>query len=68
MKEKIKLVKEVIVHKNISLRNAGIIAGAAAIFAFLFGIIITTADSGLPNFAAECRIRTEQTQHQNESK
>jgi serine protease Do len=35
-------------HKSISLRNAGIIAGAAAIFAFLFGIIITAS---LPNFA-----------------
>ncbi len=35
-------------HKNISLRNAGIIAGAAAIFAFLFGIIITAS---LPNLA-----------------
>lgn len=35
-------------HKNISLRNAGIIAGAAAVFAFLFGIIITAS---LPNLA-----------------
>ncbi|UCD05675.1 MAG: Do family serine endopeptidase [candidate division WOR-3 bacterium] len=35
-------------HANISLRNAGIIAGAAAIFAFLFGIIITAS---LPNLA-----------------
>jgi serine protease Do len=33
---------------NISLRNTGIIAGAAAIFAFLFGIIITAS---IPNFA-----------------
>ncbi|UCG31192.1 MAG: Do family serine endopeptidase [candidate division WOR-3 bacterium] len=35
-------------HKDISLRNAGIIAGAAAIFAFLFGIIITAS---IPSFA-----------------
>ena len=35
-------------HKNISLRNAGIVAGAAAVFAFLFGIIITAS---IPNFA-----------------
>jgi len=35
-------------HTNISLRNAGIIAGAAAIFAFLFGIIITAS---IPTFA-----------------
>lgn len=35
-------------HANISLRNAGIIAGAAAIFAFLFGIIITAS---IPTFA-----------------
>ncbi len=35
-------------HKGISFRNAGIIAGAAAIFAFLFGIIITAS---LPNLA-----------------
>lgn len=36
-------------HKNISLRNAGIIAGAAAVFAFLFGIIITASLPGLAN-------------------
>ncbi|UCD20131.1 MAG: hypothetical protein JSU64_03065, partial [candidate division WOR-3 bacterium] len=35
--------------KNISLRSAGIIAGAAAIFAFLFGIIITASMPGLAN-------------------
>ena len=35
-------------HTNISLRNAGIIAGAAAIFAFLFGMIITAS---IPSFA-----------------
>lgn len=35
--------------KNISLRNAGIIAGAAAVFAFLFGIIITASMPGLAN-------------------
>jgi serine protease Do len=40
--------QEVIVSKNISLRNAGIVAGAAAIFAFLFGIIITAS---IPNLA-----------------
>jgi serine protease Do len=37
------------VHKNISLRNAGIIAGAAAVFAFLFGIIITASLPSLAN-------------------
>lgn len=36
-------------HKNISLRNAGIIAGAAAVFAFLFGIIITASLPSLAN-------------------
>jgi serine protease Do len=36
------------VSKNITLRNAGIIAGAAAIFAFLFGIVITAS---IPNLA-----------------
>ncbi|UCF69936.1 MAG: DegQ family serine endoprotease [candidate division WOR-3 bacterium] len=35
--------------KNISFRNAGIIAGAAAVFAFLFGIIITASMPGLAN-------------------
>ncbi len=37
------------VYKHISLRNAGIIAGAAAVFAFLFGIIITAGLPGLAN-------------------
>ncbi|MGD8978907.1 MAG: hypothetical protein PVH23_02415, partial [candidate division WOR-3 bacterium] len=36
-------------HKNISLRNAGIIAGTAAVFAFLFGIIITASLPSLAN-------------------
>jgi len=36
------------VHKHISFRNAGIIAGAAAVFAFLFGIMITAS---IPNLA-----------------
>jgi serine protease Do len=45
------------VHKNISLRNAGIIAGAAAVFAFLFGIIITAS---LPNLANRSEASPEQ--------
>jgi serine protease Do len=44
------------VHKNISLRNAGIIAGAAAVFAFLFGIIIIAS---IPNFANRSEASTE---------
>jgi serine protease Do len=46
------------VHKNISLRNAGIIAGAAAVFAFLFGIIITAS---LPNLANRSEASNEQS-------
>jgi hypothetical protein len=45
------------VHKNISFRNAGIIAGAAAVFAFLFGIIITAS---LPNVANRSEASNEQ--------
>ena len=45
------------VHKNISLRNAGIIAGAAAVFAFLFGIIITAS---LPTLASRSEASPEQ--------
>jgi serine protease Do len=41
-------IQEVTVHKHISFRNAGIIAGAAAVFAFLFGMIITAS---IPNLA-----------------
>jgi len=37
------------VHRDISLRNAGIIAGAAAVFAFLFGIIIVASVPNLAN-------------------
>jgi serine protease Do len=37
------------VGKSISLRHAGIIAGAAAVFAFLFGMIITVSMPGLAN-------------------
>jgi serine protease Do len=44
---------------NISLRNTGIIAGAAAIFAFLFGIIITAS---IPNFANRGEASPEQDQ------
>jgi serine protease Do len=44
-------------HKNISLRNAGIVAGAAAVFAFLFGIIITAS---IPNFANRSEAGPEQ--------
>ena len=36
-------------HRDISLRNAGIIAGAAAVFAFLFGIIIVASVPNLAN-------------------
>jgi serine protease Do len=46
------------VHKNISFRNAGIIAGAAAVFAFLFGIIITAS---LPNLANRSEASNEQS-------
>ncbi|MCK4453045.1 trypsin-like peptidase domain-containing protein, partial [candidate division WOR-3 bacterium] len=42
---------------KISLRTAGIIAGAAAIFAFLFGIIITAS---LPTLANRSEAQTEQ--------
>lgn len=45
-------------HKNISLRNAGIIAGAAAVFAFLFGIIITAS---LPTLANRSEAQSEQS-------
>ena len=45
-------------HKNISLRNAGIIAGTAAVFAFLFGIIITAS---IPNFANRSEASPEQS-------
>lgn len=44
-------------HKNISLRNAGIIAGSAAVFAFLFGIIIT---AGIPSLANRSEASPEQ--------
>lgn len=37
------IAKEVNMINKISLRTAGVIAGAAAVFAFLFGIIITTS-------------------------
>ncbi|MBE0433338.1 Do family serine endopeptidase [candidate division WOR-3 bacterium] len=43
--------------RNISLRNAGIIAGAAAVFAFLFGIIITAS---MPNLANRGEASAEQ--------
>ncbi len=42
---------------KISLRTAGIIAGAAAVFAFLFGIIITTS---IPTFANRSEASQEQ--------
>ena len=44
--------------KNISLRNTGIIAGAAAVFAFLFGIVITAS---LPNLANRGEASDEQS-------
>jgi len=44
------------VHTKISLRNAGIIAGAAAVFAFLFGIIIVAS---IPNLANRSEASTD---------
>lgn len=45
---------------KITLRTAGIIAGAAAVFAFLFGIIITVS---LPAIANRSEASIEQTTH-----
>lgn len=52
-----KLQKEVVMANKISLRTAGIIAGSAAVFAFLFGIIITTS---LPTLVNRSEAQTEQ--------
>ena len=43
-------------HKTISLRHAGVIAGAAAVFAFLFGIIIVAS---IPNLANRSEASTD---------